>query len=68
MPAERYTPRLEQNLHIAVDTWILWTLHDHCQPPIVHFDLKPSTSKHPYCRRHEFLNGGLWHIKIFFEN
>jgi hypothetical protein len=42
MPTVRNTLSLEQRLEIAVDIMsALDYLHNHCQPPIVHCDLKP---------------------------
>jgi len=43
MPTSRNTLSLEQRLDIAVDIMdALDYLHNHCQPPILHCDLKPS--------------------------
>jgi len=43
MPTISNTLSLEQRLNIAVDIMdALDYLHNHCQPPIVHCDLKPS--------------------------
>jgi Leucine-rich repeat (LRR) protein len=43
MPTLRNTLSLEQRLNIAVDIIdALDYLHNHCQPPIIHCDLKPS--------------------------
>ena len=42
-PAQTNTLSLEQRLDIAVDIVdALYYLHNHCEPPIVHCDLKPS--------------------------
>jgi len=43
MPTPRNTLSLEQRLDIAVDIVdALDYLHNHCEPPIVHCDIKPS--------------------------
>ena len=43
MPTLNNTLSLAQRLHIAVDIMdALDYLHNHCQPPIIHCDLKPS--------------------------
>jgi serine/threonine protein kinase len=42
-PARTNSLSLEQRLHIAVDIMdALDYLHNHCQPPIIHCDIKPS--------------------------
>ncbi|CAL4958207.1 unnamed protein product [Urochloa decumbens] len=43
MPTQTNTLSLEQRLHISVDIMdALDYLHNHCEPPIIHCDLKPS--------------------------
>jgi len=43
MPTRANSLSLEQRLHIAVGIMdALDYLHNHCQPPIIHCDIKPS--------------------------
>jgi hypothetical protein len=58
------TLSFSQRLHIAVDIMdALDYLHNHCQPPIIHCDIKSRVIKqHPSCRRHECPSWRFWHI------